>query len=228
MSKVKEIKSALPPNPEILKAYFDKAVNYSRGDVQALLKAELDCAGPLLNVVLDGIDHFGALCYGFEQGSKSRFVRFLTEKMGIHEDLAKFLYGGVRCGVTHQGMPKLGITFFVFRPSGRHEHGKLFYLSHDNTDIWLNVIELAYTYIDAINDIESDWSAHIAHMPPFGMEDKELFDKAKLVVSANTETLLYKVGEAHRAEAIRAGRIDASSSSSVYTPENTFCTRNLS
>lgn len=39
------------------KLYFERSViKYSRGDVEALLKSELLCAGPLLSTILNGID----------------------------------------------------------------------------------------------------------------------------------------------------------------------------
>jgi len=53
-----------------IKEYFEKTViKYSKTDVQRLLEAKLDCAGPLLTVIFNGIDNLGGLCYGYQENT---------------------------------------------------------------------------------------------------------------------------------------------------------------
>lgn len=204
--------------------YFQRSVvKYSRGDVERLIKAQLDCAGPLLMVVLNGIDNLGGICYGFgPHNSKERSIKFMTEKMGINESVSKFLYSIVRCGISHQGMPKIGLRSFL--EYNRIDKGRIFYKQLDDF-IWLNVTELAYLYIETIDQIAANITGHILYMPPTDQDILNTFNEARENISDDIEQLAIKIGE-HR-EMIETtkyekGEIKVVSSSSAYTPDNTI------
>ena len=202
---------------EEIKAYFDKAVmKYSRGDVLQLLDAKLTCAGPLLNIVMDGIDNLGGMCYGFDSniGSERRSVDFMNKEMGLPIEQAEFIYTVVRCGMTHEAMPKIGINIFVLYT--RYEPRKTFYIKNDGY-IWMNVVEFAYLYLKVIDKISKDWISKLSCFPQPKDTNKELFDRAKGTISDNIESLAKKVPAHERAEKFEEG-----SSLAACTPENTF------
>lgn len=209
---------------ENVKKYFQRSVvKYSRGDVVRLLEAKLDCAGPLLIVVLNGVDNLGGMCYGFRtDNSKERSVKFLTEKMGIDESISKFLYLIVRCGISHQGMPKIGLQFFV--EYDRIDKGKIFYKRLGDF-IWLNVTELAYLYIETIERIASNVADHILYMPPTDQDVLDTFNKAREKITDEIEQLAIKIGEHKKAIEVAENKkrgIGVIISNSAYTPDNTI------
>lgn len=209
---------------ELVKKYFRRsAVEYSKGDVERLLKVKLDCAGPLLIVVLNGIDNLGGMCYGFRpDNSKERSIKYMTEKMKIDGSISKFLYATVRCGISHQGMPKIGLSFFV--RYDRVDKGNIFYKCSKNF-IWLNVAELAYLYIETIDRIASDLASHVSHMPPTNEDLLDIFNEASGKISNDIEQLTAKIAEQDRVIEMakyQKGEIKAISSSSAYTPDNTI------
>lgn len=164
------------------KSYFERSViKYSKGDIQALLKSELPCAGPLLVTTLNGIDNLGGMCYGFRTGNVGeRSTKFLHEKMGVPEALAEFLYKSARCGLVHQGMPKMGLEFFVqYDGSNKDE---IFY-EQPGKYIILDVTELADRYLKAIDKIAAEPEKHIDHRPQYAKQEKSaleaLFGDAK-------------------------------------------------
>jgi hypothetical protein len=153
------------------KAYFQKSVLlYSKGDIENLLKSKLTCAGPLLATILTGIDNLGGMCYGFDgHNVGKRSTRFMTEKMGFSDALATFLYESIRCGIVHQGMPKMGLEFYV-QYEGSNK-GVIFYSASEKYII-LNVTELAHLYLKTIEKIEAEPDKHIGHYPQY-TEDKK-------------------------------------------------------
>src|SRR3989338_9093785 len=136
---------------EIVKSFFERAIKkYSKKDVECLLEAKLNCAGPLLEVIVNGIDSLGGICYGFKRNnSENRSIQFMKEIMGMNPVLAKFLYVIVRCGVTHQSMPKIGVKYSVLYDRPTAVRGIIFSKDADRF-VYVNVVELAYYYIDAI------------------------------------------------------------------------------
>lgn len=205
-------------------AYFKKsAIEYSKGDVRELLEKKIDCAGPLLAVVVNGIDNLGGMCYGFEIGSKRRSVNFMKDKMGILESVAKFLYSAVRCGEVHQGMPKIGLKFFVTQD--RLAKGKMIYKHKDSKYLFLDLTEFAYSYIDAIDQIENKPEERIHNYPSPGAEAKELFDNAMRDIKDDIQDLIDVIFRKRETEAMKkAGREPLAEwgSSAAYTPDNTL------
>lgn len=210
-------------NEDVRKYFQRSVVKYSRGDVERLIKAKLDCAGPLLIVVLNGIDNLGGMCYGFgSYNSKERSVKFMTEKMGMNESVSKFLYSIVRCGISHQGMPKIGLRFFL--EYDRIDKGKIFYKRLGDF-IWLNVTELAYLYIETIDEIASNVADHVLYMPLTDQDVLDTFNEARGSIPDDIEQLAIKIGEHKKtieATKYEKGQIKVVSSSSAYTPDNTI------
>lgn len=173
--------------------FFNWSVNkYSRINVQKLLDAELECAGTLLEVILNGIDNLGGLYYGFDKGSsKRRSIQFMKEIMKIDESLAKFLYEIVRCGIVHQGTPKIGVKYFLeYKYS---EKGKIFYKSSDG-HIWLNVVGLARLYLDTIEIINSNPEQYIHDYPKLQNGDKNIFNDAINKIENDIDVFAYDIG----------------------------------
>jgi hypothetical protein len=201
---------------EEVKAFFEKAIKkYDRGNIVALLKAELNCAGPLLEVIVNGIDCLGGMCYGFSNGnSKKRSINFMIEKMGLNPASAEFLYVAIRCGIAHQGMPKIGVKYFA--QYERPESGVIFY-SEDDESIYLNVVELAYAFIDVIDKIALNIEAHVSYVPPPENEAKAIFDRALNEITNSANDLAVKIGTSN--EMLEP---EPRPSSSAYFPDNTF------
>ena len=164
------------------KLYFERSViKYSKGDVEALLKAELPCAGPLLSTIMNGIDNLGGMCYGFKSsnvGDRSRY--FLHERMGLSEELAAFLYESVRCGIVHQGMPKMGLEFLVQYDSSE---GSNIISRQSEKYLLLNVTALAHCYLKTIEEINAEPGKYIKYYPQYSEKQKNklmgLFSAAK-------------------------------------------------
>lgn len=157
-------------------AYFQKsALQYGKGDVEELLQKELHCAGPLLAVVVNGIDNLGGMCFGFKGlGSAKRSIKFMEKYMGLSQPVANFIYKTVRCGIAHQGMPKVGLEFGVLY--GRPEAGRVHCKAYDW--IYLNVVEFAYAYLQAIERIAGEPEKHIHDYPQLDQSAKDAFENA--------------------------------------------------
>ncbi len=200
--------------------YFDEAVvKYSAGDVQELLNKKVACAGPLLNTVVNGIDLLGGMCSGFGAGSRKRSVDFMKNHMNIPEDLAGVLYSSVRCGCVHQGMPKIGQKFFVLYD--RLQPGVFVYKDSDEY-LWLNVVEFAFSYLDAVKAIETIKEKVISEYPPLKEADKTGFANAILCVKNDIQELADAVHNEDQAEEqakLDRGEIESMSSLSAYTPD---------
>ena len=160
--------------------YFERSVlKYSKGDVEALLNAKLPCAGPLLSTIMNGIDNLGGMCYGFKKtnvGDRSR--DFLHKQMGLSKELAAFLYASVRCGIVHQGMPKMGLEFLVQYDGPKC--GKII-SQQSNEYLLLDVTALAHCYLKTIEEINVEPIKYIKHCPKYTEEEKS---KLKNIFSA--------------------------------------------
>jgi len=201
------------------KVYFEKSViKYSKGDVTALLNSNLDCAGPLLAVTLNGIDNLGGVCYGFSLEVRKRSIDIMKEEMGIPEALAKFLYEAVRCGIVHQGMPKMGVKYFV--GYDRLDEHEIFYVGPDGY-ITMIVTEFAYRYIDTIDRIASEPEKHIKFYPRYKEGKKEtlknIYNEAKVHINRDIESYSRALHDADEKE-----RLDRGESSAAYTGDMQF------
>ena len=204
------------------KAYFEKsAIKYSKGDVKALLDSRLPCAGPLLTTTLNGIDNLGGMCYGFNKPVGERSIKVMKEKMGFPEGVAKFLYQVIRCGIVHQGMPKMGLEFFV--GYNRFAGDEIFYKKSDGY-IFMNVTEFAYRYLDIIDQIARDPEMHIVYYPQHNEGKKkafkEAFDNAKDYITRDMED--YEKAHSTEWEAEEKARYKRGESASAYTPDMVF------
>ena len=174
------------------KAFFERSViKYSKPDIRALLEAKLDCAGPLLEVIVNGIDNLGGICYGFSEGSMKRSVRFMKEKMNFSDALAKFLYTIVRCGIAHQGMPKIGVIYFVEYDYPEKE--KIF-CKDSKDNIWLNVVGLAQHYLDTIDALNEDTDKYDLDVPPINCREEAIFEKAKNEIKYSIDDMAFDIG----------------------------------
>ena len=201
------------------KSYFEQSLKYSLGDVEKLLKGELDCAGPLLMVICNGIDNFGGICFGFSTRVGIRSVKFMKDKMSFNEPIANLLYKVIRLGVVHQGMPKIGLRYFVdyYRP----DKGKIFY-SEPGGYVYLNVVELAYAYLDALKNIEKDPAKHVTDFPPPDTAAKNAFDSAILFIQDDIQSYCdacQKADDRNDEERLSRGEIDHKPSLSAYTAD---------
>ena len=153
-------------------AYFNKAVlKYSRGDVKELLSSKIRCAGPLLSITMNGIDLMGGICFGFNKGSRARSVAFMATHMNIQSELSSLLYSCVRCGVTHQGMPKVGVKFSLM--TERFLPDVIIY--RDGNILYLNVTELAFSYLTATERIANNPTSIVLYYPPLQHSDEGAF-----------------------------------------------------
>ena len=154
------------------KGYVERLIEYSTSDVEYLLekfKEDVEKkvrrhAGPLLMVVMNGIDAFGGILYGFRDGgqrnSRKRSLKFMECRMGIPEPLAKFLYNSVRCGVTHHGMPKVRLVYQVWTDNEwRVPAAGAFCKDKAKDRIYMNVVKLAEQYLRAVKKVKHNGSA---------------------------------------------------------------------
>jgi hypothetical protein len=207
---------------EKVEIYFNQVVlNYNRGDVRALLDAKLKQAGPLLNSVVNGIDLIGGMADGFlPKNSTSRSVKFMRKYLGLTEEEARLLYALVRCGIAHEGVTKLAIRFFVHYDC-RERHVFL-YKDHEHC-IWLNVTELAYSYLDAVDLIGTEPHSHLFHVPAPSPHDEDLFHAALKQIRTDIDQFCIAAAESasdeREKEAIRRGAVGQTTSSSPFLTE---------
>jgi hypothetical protein len=175
------------------KAFFEHSVlKYSRLDVCALLEAKLDCAGPLLEVIVNGIDNLGGILYGFgPRNSKHRSVKFMKEKMSIPELLAKFLYSTVRCGVAHQGMPKIGLIYFV---EYRYQEQDRIFSKDSEGNVCINIVGLAQCYLNAIDTVSADVENCTLNVPPIPLEEKKILEAAWNEIANDIDDIAFDIG----------------------------------
>jgi len=150
--------------------YFDKVVmQYSKGDVEALIGTKINKAGPLLVLVLNGIDLLGGMCYDFFKldnkgkkigNSRERSTKFMTSYMGISQDVAEFLYKSVRCGIIHQGQAKYFVNYFV-----DYDPGDIEFLYKENDILFLNAFTFASKYLEVVAEINKNKNTLIKYIP---------------------------------------------------------------
>jgi len=174
--------------------YFRKVVwRYSRGDVEELL-AKCRLAGPPLQVVVNGIDLVGGMCYGFKDhpsNVRDRSIAFMRDHMNIPVPLAEVLYKCVRCGVTHQGVPKFGVIYFM--PSERSNRRPI--LAKGPHDVLLlDVREFAQTYLQAVESIATNPKEYIRFRPRLNDDAKDAFEKALAQAPDADEDVLAMLG----------------------------------
>jgi hypothetical protein len=166
----------MSPAGRVLVFFREVVKVYSCGDVHSLLslsaEGKMDKAGPLLSCVMNGIDMLGGMMLGFHpNNSRERSVAFMMQHLGLPEKLANVLYVLVRCGVSHEGTTKLTLLYFI--DPRRPIRGRFIY--RDEGSLWLNVTELAYCYLDAVERIEVDITAHLRHVPVPTARDEQVF-----------------------------------------------------
>lgn len=207
-------------NNEKVKQLFRQVVQeYSCGDVRALLDAELGKAAPLLASVVNGIDFIGGMMLGFDVGSRKRSVEFMVQYFGLHKEVATLVYTLVRCGVAHEGTPKLAIKFFVYPERVEHKH--FLYTGTDNV-VWLNVTDFAHLYLEAIDKIASDVLKHLKHIPNAKASDEAAFTNGlPHITSGITEfcRAVARLREVPERERLNRGEIECLSSSSPFLAE---------
>jgi hypothetical protein len=197
------------------RAFFERSVlKYSRLDVCALLEAKLDCAGPLLEIIVNGIDNLGGILYGFgHRNSQSRSVKFMKERMGVPESLAKFLYSAVRCGIAHQGMPKIGLVYFVEYEYPDQE--KIF--SKDGKgNIWINIVGLARCYLDAIDTVCADVGNCVLNVPPTPFAERRILEQVWNEIANDVGDIAFDIGNK------RMHQQHPTASYSAYSPKGTL------
>ena len=116
----------------------------------------------------------------------------MKNMMGVTPHLATFLYVAVRCGVAHQGMPKIGLKYFV--EYSRRAKGIIFYHSSSDDHIYLNIVELAYLYLDTIEKIAASIDTYLFHVPTTNAEAKRVFDDAVTEITNDADELADKIG----------------------------------
>ncbi len=171
--------------------YFEDFAKYSRRGINEFLRKKVDRAGFLLMMVMSGIDTLGGLCYDFRPGnSGKRSTKFMIQNMGISESVAEYLYSVVRCGLFHEGAPKLGLEYFVLYD--RLDAGKVFYRDSKSDYICMNVVEFAYSYLETIEKISAEPSEYVRDYPKLSDSEKELFDEAKKCIEGDIKHLRSK------------------------------------
>ena len=132
--------------------YIKQLKKFSIGDIEALIRCRINNAGPLLMVVMNGIDAFGGVCDRFcWDNSEKRSLKFMRCKMGIDRAVASFLYLSVRNGVVHEGMPKFAITYKV--DYANPEWKTALRLEGKEEKVVLNVVGLASHYLDIVRGL---------------------------------------------------------------------------
>jgi hypothetical protein len=176
-----------------IEAYFKQVVQeYNCGDIRELVNRQLVQAGPLLACTVNGIDTVGGMIVGFaSNNSKFRSTTFMIEHLLLAPAEAELLYVLVRCGCAHEGVTKLALQFFVHYE--RCDPGKFLYKDTQNS-IWLNVTELAYSYLDAIGQIAGDIHRHLSHVPEPGSTDITIYQRALKSVNTGITDFWCKIG----------------------------------
>ena len=137
----------------------------------------------MLHCTVAGIDAVGGMLYGFG-ASEARSVRFMEDYFGLSNEEARMIYGLVRCGIAHEGITKLVVRFFA--PLRRARAGQFLYNAPDNS-IWLNVAELARSFLDAVSRISNEVPKHSFYTPTPRHSDPTLLLNAAKRITRDTE-----------------------------------------
>jgi hypothetical protein len=169
--------------------YFAQVVEeYVCGDISWLLGLGKDTegkAGPLLNSVVNGIDILGGILYGFGRGmSEKRSVKFLQFHMGLQPDVAKFIYTAVRCGMAHEGVPKMGVAFFVVLAAPADQP---FPLKDANNKVQINVAVFARRFLKAVCEVRKNNLAKLVHVPRPTAQETQHINKGIALVTGKFE-----------------------------------------
>lgn len=169
------------------KNYFKLFYDWSTKDIKECLKLKSN-AGPVLVMVVNGIDILGGMCYGFKKdNSKERSIKFMKNKMGVAKPVAQLLYENIRCGMIHQGAPKgtpeMGVEFYIQQDDDITNKEKFFCKNIEKNYLRLNVSAFAFLYIDTINKIDSDIEEHI-HYNPLPKTEEEKKKLKDMLISA--------------------------------------------
>ena len=151
-------------------SYFDRVIReYVLGDIEYLLHKECPVAGPLLAVLVNGINAVAGSMYDFPtnwnttEKETDNIGRFLTKVMGLDarekDLLGEVFYCLIRCGVAHEGVTKLGVRF------GVHYHrpdGEPFLFGDTDGYVVLNVAQLARRFLSVVRNLDP---AKFTHAP---------------------------------------------------------------
>ena len=149
-------------------------VEYNCGDIHDILSRRPEKAGPLLACTVNGIDTVGGMILGFAESSRNRSTEFMQRHLGLTAEEALLMYKLVRCGLAHEGVTKPAVRFYVHED--RVHPGVFLYKDHQNS-IWLNVTELAHSYLEAVERIGKDIHTHCAHVPEPKERDKQIYEQ---------------------------------------------------
>ena len=170
------------------KAFFVRVIQeYNCGDIKYLLAHSAGLAGPLLAVTVNGIDLLGGMLYGFGCGSRARSVRLMEEHMHMTPAVGETIYACVRCGVAHEGTPKVRFKFGIF--PARPACGKIVFKDPADHSLALNVTELAYAYLNVVDEIAKDIGEHPLHVPQPSRSDEGNFERAYQNIRDDVELL---------------------------------------
>jgi hypothetical protein len=161
---------------EIVERFFKHAVvDYNRGDIKKLLDLQLPICGPLLASTVSGTDIMGGMIHGFDVGnSGKRSTAFMRDHLGMGAEDADLVYTNPPCGLTHEGVSKLLMGFFVHYD--RLDRGTFIYKEKDM--LWLNVTELAWSYLDAVEKVGKNIHAYLSHIPEASSKDVLIYQRA--------------------------------------------------
>lgn len=154
-------------NRNLIIKYFNKSIkDYCIGDIKSLLNSKINCAGPLLTATLNGIDNLGGILYSFNASVGERSKRVLVEKMNIDKDVASIIYNSIRCGIVHQFMPKMGITYFA---NYDMKFNEIYSKDTVGKNIIINVCAFANKFIEVIDSINK---SEVLYMPEYNDNEK--------------------------------------------------------
>lgn len=166
-----------------VETYFETVIrDYISGDIELLLEVieeRWERPGPLLHCTVAGIDAVGGMVYGFI-GSEKRSVSFMEKYFELSNEEGKMIYGLARCGIAHEGTTKLNARYFA--PFKRVKAGHFLYKAPDNS-IWLNVVELARSFLDALNRISHEVPTPLSHVPSPRSDDPTLLRNASKLIT---------------------------------------------
>jgi hypothetical protein len=177
-----------------VQVYFGHVIlRYNCGDVRALLDQKLKLAGPLLSCVVNGIDTVGGMMLGFQKNSKRRSTKFMRQHLSLSREEATLMYSLVRCGLAHEGVTKLTLRYFVLYEQS--DPGVILYKDtygerSSRDTIWLNVTELARSYLDAIGRIAQDVDAHLHYVPEPEPNDSTVYRDALPLIKNDINRLV--------------------------------------
>ena len=150
--------------PSKRESYFDRVIReYVYKDVECVLYARFTRAGPLLAVLINGLNAVAGSVYGFPdkdnmettKKESKNIEKFLTKKMGLNiksrELLGEVFYKVIRCGVAHEAVTKPGVHFFVNYDRQSDDP----FLYRRDYDIWLNVAQFALKFLSVLDNLSA-------------------------------------------------------------------------